>query len=130
MQLLDRLLRDRLDRHRADLATTQRLDQRAGIRGIGLVALDVGAHVLRGQQPHLVALRLQATRPMMRRAARFHHHHAWRMVAEELRKLTAAQPRAARDPILSIRHRQFEAVLCQVDADGRSIHDGLLLPEA
>ena len=119
VELLDRLLLDRLDRHRADLAAAGRLEQRTGIRGIGLVALHIGAHVLRRQQPHLVPLRLQAARPVLRRAAGLHHHHARRMVAKEPGELTAAQLRAPRDPILAMRHRQLEAVLCQVNADGR-----------
>lgn len=83
MQLLDRLLLDRLHRHRADLGTARDLNQRT-----------------------------------------------WWPCAPSVRELCAGQPRAALNPVLAIRHRQFKAALCQVDAHGRSINDGLLLPEA
>jgi hypothetical protein len=52
------------------------------------------------------------------------------MIAEEPRKLRARQARTALDPVLAIRHRQFKTALCEIDADGRSIHLGLLLSEA
>ena len=51
MQRLQRLLLDRLDAHGDDLGAARRFEQRGGIGRIGLVALDVGAHV---------ALRLRA----------------------------------------------------------------------
>lgn len=58
---------------------------------------------------------------------RLHHHQALRVITEKARKLRARQPRAALDPILAIRYRNFKAALCQIDTDGRSIHHGLLL---
>ena len=59
MQLLDRLLIDALDGHRANVLTPRRFDQGCSIRCIGLVAPNVCTHVLRGQQDDLVAQRSQ-----------------------------------------------------------------------
>lgn len=99
-----------------DLDTAHRLDQRTGVGRIGLVALPVGAHILRRQQLHLVALCLQRARPMMRRAARLHHRQAAGMIAEKLFELPAPQARAALDPVPPIRDRDFKAAVCQIDA--------------
>src|SRR3954454_11499011 len=51
-----------------------RLADRFGIRSVVLVPLDVGLHVLRRHQPHLVAQRTQLPRPVMRRRTRLHSH--------------------------------------------------------
>jgi hypothetical protein len=66
VQLLQLLLIDRFDRHGTNLRAARRLDQRRRVGGVGLVAPNIGAHVLRRQQPNLMSLRLQRTRPVMR----------------------------------------------------------------
>jgi hypothetical protein len=49
-----------------------RLADRFGIRSVVLVPFDVGLHVLRRHQPHLMAQRTQLPRPVMRRRTRLH----------------------------------------------------------
>jgi hypothetical protein len=49
------LLLGRLDLHKTHRRSSNRLADRLGVNGIVLVALDVGLHVLRRHQPHLVA---------------------------------------------------------------------------
>jgi len=50
MQGLQCLLLDAFDAHRLQLRAAQRLDERRGVGRVGLVAPDVGAHVLSRQQ--------------------------------------------------------------------------------
>src|SRR5882757_6397674 len=55
MQRKDRLLRLRLDRHKAHVRSTDRLADCFGIGRIGLVALYVRSNELRGNQTHGVS---------------------------------------------------------------------------
>jgi len=71
VQRLQRLLLDRLDPNRLHVARPGGLEQRPGVGGVGLVALHVGAHILR-QQAHLDAAGAERSRLVVRRAARFH----------------------------------------------------------
>ncbi|MBV6425124.1 MAG: hypothetical protein NAOJABEB_02938 [Steroidobacteraceae bacterium] len=126
MQGLQRLLLDRLDAYRHDVGTAQRLEQGRGIGRIGLVALDVGAHVARWQQLHVDAERPDLSGPEVCRATGFHHDELHGAVGEEAFALRARQSMAFDDPPVLVGHREFEDVLCQVDGDGRSMHLGLL----
>ena len=114
------------DAHRGDVATAQRLEQCRGIGRIGLVALDIGAHVARRQQPHLDTAAGQPARPVVRGAARLHHHPLDGTVSEPAFKLPAREAMACGDLPVLIGHGELKDVLCQIDGDGRSIHLGLL----
>jgi len=59
---LEARLVDRLHAHRNDVGAARRLQQRFGVGCISLVALDLGAHVRRGQEPGLNA---QAAEPAL-----------------------------------------------------------------
>jgi hypothetical protein len=59
--------------------------------GITLVALDVGLHVLRWHQPHLVAELRQFTRPIMCGRAGFHADKAKRQRLEKRQHLAPPQ---------------------------------------
>ncbi len=75
MKALDGLLLDRLDAHRADIGRAGRFVQGCGIGGVGLVAANVGAHVLGGQQAHLDTQGIEPAGPVVGRAAGFHDDH-------------------------------------------------------
>jgi hypothetical protein len=126
MQLLQLLLLDRLQRHRAQLRAAGRFHQCGRIGRIGLVAPHVRSHVLRRQQPHLMALRTEPPPPVVRRPARLHHDQARWEVAEKAHKALSRKPLTAQPRALALADRQLEVVLCQVHTDGRSMHDGLL----
>ena len=66
------LLLGRFDLHETHGRAPHRLADRLGVSRIVLVALDVGLHVLRWHQPHLVAKLREFTRPVMGRRAGFH----------------------------------------------------------
>ena len=133
MQSLQSLLLDRLHAHRHDLGAARRFEQRAGIGGIGLVALDVGAHVGGRQQPHLDPETVQPARPVVRRATGFHDHQADGAIGEPALELGAREamrfddaPGAIGDGELEHRFREIHAHDGQ---SGGSIHVGLLRVE-
>jgi hypothetical protein len=63
MQHQSALLFGRLDLHKAHGRTSYRLADRLSVGSIVFVALDVGLHVFRRHQPHLVAKLREFTRP-------------------------------------------------------------------
>ena len=85
------LLLGRFDLHKTHGRTSYRLADRLGVGGIVLVALDVGLHVLRRHQPHLVAKLREFTRPIMGRGAGLHADKARRQRLEELQHLAAPE---------------------------------------
>lgn len=66
MQSLQGLLLDGLHAHRAHIRGAGRLQQGGGVSSICLVAFHIGAHVLRRQQAHFDAQRIQPARPVVR----------------------------------------------------------------
>ena len=131
MHRLQRLLLDRLDAHRHDLGTAGRFEQGAGIGRIGLVALDVGADIGRRQQSHLDPETVQPARPVVRRAARFHHHQTDRAVGEPALELGARKAMRFDHPPGTIGDGELEHRLGEIHSHDRqssgSIHVGLLL---
>jgi hypothetical protein len=127
MQLLQGLLIERLDRHRSDVWTAGRLDQRGGVCRIGLVASNVGAGILRRQKHHVVALTTQASGVMVGRTAGLHDDATGGTVHEESIEAGSAQALSLENMPAIIGQGEFEDVLCQIDTDSRSIHGGLLL---
>src|SRR5262245_4795272 len=127
MQRLQRLLLDRLHRHRFDVCSARRLQQRDGIGCVSLVTSHVGAHILCRQQSHLDAPFPKRARPVMRRAARFHHNELHFSVSKPALELRACEPMMLEHTPCHIGHRELENVLCQVNRHGCSIHSGLLL---
>jgi len=73
-----RLLVWRLPANEPHRGPGYRFTDRLGIGRIVLPALDIGLHVLRRHQLHLMSQRRQLTRPMMGRSAGFHPDKAWR----------------------------------------------------
>ena len=72
------LLFGRFDPHEAHCRAPNRLTDRLGVGGIVLVALDVGLHIPRRHQTHLVAELRQLARPIVRRGTGLHADQARR----------------------------------------------------
>src|SRR5207245_2442720 len=92
MQNQDLLLLEGLCRHGADGGATGRLDQRRRVRTVSLVAPDVLAHVLRGQQLNRMPVCADPACPVVRTAAGLHEHAARRAVHKEGRKPCPIEP--------------------------------------
>jgi len=89
MERLHALLCGRFDRHRIDLRTAIGFEQARRIGTIGLVAPDIGSHVACRQQAHGVALSNKSSCPIVRAAARFHHHTHGKMIFQHPAKRAA-----------------------------------------
>src|SRR6266480_2476040 len=97
------------------------------VRGVGLVPLHVGTHILRRQQPYFYSSAAKRACPMMRGAAGFHHHQLHRPVVEPPCKLRPRQSRFLDYLPAPIGGSELEDVLGQINGNGSSIHLGLLL---
>src|SRR5215510_5712224 len=71
MECLDVLLVDVFDRHKTHGGPRHRFRDGLGITAVVFVRLDVRLHELRGHELHLVAIRTEASRPVMRAATGF-----------------------------------------------------------
>src|SRR6266568_1860076 len=71
MERLDILLSDVLDRHKAHGRTRHRFRDGLGITAVVFVRLDVWLDKLRSHELHLVAIRAEASRPIMRATTGF-----------------------------------------------------------
>ena len=116
-----RLLR-RFDLHNAHGRPSHRLTDRLGVSGIVLVALDVGLHILRRHQPHLVAELRQLPRPIMSRCAGFHANQARRQCLEELQHLAAPQLLANDDLLGHVDPVNLEHVLGDIQTNRCNLH--------
>jgi hypothetical protein len=137
MQSLQGLLFERFDGHRMQLGATRGFEQGAGIGGVGLVALDVGAHVSRREQLDGDAERMEPACPMVSRAAGFHHHQLDTAIAEPALELGTGEtmsfdhfPGVVGDGELEDTFREIDADNGGTVGDGSSsIHVGLLRVE-
>ena len=133
MQPLDTLLLRRLHRHRPDRPAARGFEQTGGIGAIGLGAMHVRAHAVRRQQIDAMTGACKASRPVVGRATRFHHHAQRRTVVERTRERVATEPATFHDARIGIGERKFKHILGKIDGDrgngrrvGRSMHGGLL----
>src|SRR4029453_6940836 len=72
MERLDILLVDVLGRHKAHGRTRHRFRDRLGITAVVFIRFDVRLDELRCHELHLVAIRTEASSPVMRAATSFH----------------------------------------------------------
>jgi hypothetical protein len=126
MQRLERLLLDRLHRNGRYVRAARRLEERHRVGRIGLVALHIGTHIARRQQPHLDPPGAQRPRPVVRRRAGFHHHQAHRTIVEPALELPKREARALKHLPVLIGRDELEYALGKVNGNGSSIHLGLL----
>jgi len=121
------LLRLGLDRDEAHGRARDRLADRLGVARVGLVALDVGLHVLRRHRPHLVPEPGQEPPPVVRRPAGLHPDERGRMAAEEAFDLMAPQLALHHHGAGRVDAVHLENRFGDVEADRDSVHkDGLL----
>ena len=107
------------------------------IGAVGLVATDIGPHVMRREQDDCMPETRKAPRPMMGGAAGFHDHTQRRAIVEATRKRPPNQALAGDDPMLAIGKAEVEDILGKIDGDdargrfprrvvGASVHAGLV----
>src|SRR5262249_53082101 len=123
------LLVSRLDRHKAHRRPPNRLANRSPIYRIGgivLGALDVGLHVLRWHQSHLVPKRAQLPRPVVRRRARLQANQTWRQSTEECQNLRTPKLLAQNRRSLCINPVHLKNMLRQVQSDRSNLAHGWL----
>lgn len=124
------LLGRRLHRHGPDLLVAEGLEQRLGIRAIGLVALTVAADVLSRKKLNLVTELAELANPEMRGAAGFEQNDCRRPASEERQQGCPAEALPLADTPRPVRNRDLEDGLCQVHRDRRTLAHGLLLSGA
>ena len=122
MEGRDGLLRHRLDRHRMDLLVPGRFEQRFRIRAIGLIATDIPAGLMRGQQLDGVAELFQGARPMVRRPAGFEQHGRGRALGEEPQEPGPGQPMLFIHTPRVMRDRHLKHGLGEVNGDRCMLH--------
>src|SRR6516164_10645927 len=122
MQSQHLLLLERLYRHCLDVGATCGLDQCCRVGAISLVASDVLAHVLRGQQLNRVAVFCNAARPVVCAATSFHEDAARRALDKEAGKPNSIKALPINDSPCRIGHGELEHVLCQINRDSRRVH--------
>ena len=124
---------DRFDAHRHDVGTAGCFEQRTGVGGVGLVALDVGTEVGRRQQSHFDTETIEPARPVVRRGTGFHHHPTDRTVEEPAFELGARKAMRCDHPPGTIGDGKLKYGFGQIHSHNRqssgSIHLGLLLVE-
>ena len=122
------LLLGALDRHEAHRRPRHRLADRGRIGSVVLAALDVGLHIARRHQPHIVAELPELARPLVRRGARLHANQARRQLAEKLEHLAASELLLEHRLLGSIDAMHLEDVLGEINSDRANLHvDGPLM---
>src|ERR1051325_2674521 len=91
MQGKDALLLDGLDGHEAHVRSTHGFADCLRVGRIGLVTLDLGLHVFRWAQGHLVPEPAQLSSPVVSARARLDPDYTWRLFREEGQQISAAQ---------------------------------------
>src|SRR5258706_4424975 len=111
------LLFGRFDPHEAHGRAPNRLADRLGVSGIVLVALDVGLHILRRHQAHLVAELRQLARPVMRRSTGLHADQARRQNSKILYHLAAPELPPSTHLLLDVDPVHLKHVLGEIKTD-------------
>jgi hypothetical protein len=106
------LLGGRLHWNGPDAATTKRVEERLGIRAIGLVAAHIGPHVLRGEQRDVVAEVLGGAPPVVCGPAGFQHDVCGWRGPEKPSELAPCESVPGDHVAVRIRDGDLEHVLC------------------
>jgi hypothetical protein len=123
----DALLLARLDWHEPHVGSADRLADRLGVSRVGLVALDVGLHVLRRDQTYFVTKTDKLPRPVMSARTRLHAHQAVGLFCEEGEEFAASQFAPKHSVPGCINAVNLEDRLCEIEANRDNGHDGALL---
>jgi len=122
MQHQPALLLGRFDLHKTHGWASHRLADRLGIGSVILVALDVGFHIFRRHQPHLVAKLREFARPIMGRRAGLQADKTWRQRFEECQHLAAPKLLPDDDLLGRVDPVNLKHVLGDIQADRGDLH--------
>src|SRR6185437_14485828 len=89
-----------------------------GVSGIVLLPLDVGLHIGRRHQAHVMTERLEFARPMMRRSTGLDANQAWRQLLEERQDVAALQLTADEHLAFCVDAVHLKDRLCDIETDG------------
>ena len=123
MQGKDALLLDGLDWHETHVRSADCLTDRFSIGCIGLVPLDVGLHILRGDQLHGVAEAGQFTAPMMSARACLNANQTSRLLCKKDQQLAPPKPTPQHGATHLIYPVYLENRLSDIKADRNGRHD-------
>src|SRR5712672_231472 len=112
------LLLGRLNPYKTYGRAAHRLTDYLRVGGIVLIALDVGLHILRWHQAHLMA----QLRPNGRRGTGLHADQAWRQSLEERRNLAAAKLLSDDDLLGRVNAVNLKHVLGDIQTDRGNLH--------
>src|SRR5262245_20141356 len=118
------LLLSRLDPYKTHGGASDRFADRLGVGSIILVTLDIGLHILRRHQTHLMAELGEFARPIVRCGAGFHADQAWRQRLEERLHLAAAERPPDHDLLGRVNAVNLEHVLGEIQTDRGNLHVG------
>src|SRR5712671_6597991 len=116
------LLFGRFDPHKAHGRSPNRFADRLGVSRIVFVALDVGLHILRRHQAHLVAELRQLARPIMRRGTGFHADQARRQCLEKRDHSAAPELLPRNHLLLGVDPVNLKYVLGDIYTDRGNLH--------
>ena len=129
VQRRDGLLLDGLDRHRSDVLVAIGFEKCFGVGLVGLTAADVTVDVMRGQESDGVPEALELPAPVMGRATSFEQHGGGIETGEEAQESVSGEADFFVDATRALRDGDLEDGLCEIDGDGRILHEvGSSLP--
>src|SRR5215510_14363714 len=117
MERLDILLVDVLDRHKAHGRTRHRFRDRLGIAAVVFIRLDVRLDELRCHELHLVAIRPEASRPVMRAPTGFYADAYRRQLRYKGHQVMTRQALAKYDFARVIHPHRVKYALCDIDPE-------------
>ena len=124
MEGRDGLLGRRLHRHWVDLVVARGLKQGFRIGPVRLVPPHIPADVVRREQSYRMSYLLKRPAPVVRRPAGCQEHRRRGPNREEGQEPRPAQPMLFVDSPRSMLDGYVKDRLCEVDGDGRLLHEG------
>src|SRR6266849_10449984 len=128
MERVEDLLIYRLDGYRPDVFVTARFQDALRVRAVGLVASDVGTHVVRRKKDDAMSEALDLASPVVGGSAGLHDDGGGRLLGHEGEELSSRQTLPTGHVARPIGDPDLEDGLCHVYGDASIVrHDGLLL---
>src|SRR5262249_5248207 len=121
-----RLLRLCLHRHETHRRPAHRLADRLGVDLVVLAPLDVGLHILRRQQHHLMTQGPQLPGPVVGPTAGLYPHLRWRETGKEVEHLAPTQLPAQHHLLALIHSMQLKNTLGRVHTNANNLFHGRL----
>ena len=118
----DRLLIERLYRNKPHVGPRDSLADGFRIGGVCLVPLDVGLHILRRDQPHVMTKFGQSSPPVMCAGAGLDTDPARRQACQHLDQAVSVHATSQRDPAFVVDAVDLEDTLRDIESDGDDDH--------